>query len=238
MCIKKHPCTVLKQVNLYEKLSSQVQQTITKMPPKRKKVDARVRTLIENGVKKNHRSFFVVVGDRGREQIPNLHYVLLGLPFSLNFFLLLFSSSSSSSLKACSWRKTATCCVTSFAVDDKASKWEDNTECNVFSKSSAVNLLRSDMGEALKQVLGNIDTIQHCYPDIHHSKDHAIWFHSSTNRYSNCIDLVFINQHCPNHCCFFLPTNEFTKCLIFTFAAHQIQSKQQQQQRFTHSLQC
>ena len=59
-----------------EKLSSQVQQTITKMPPKRKKVDARVRTLIENGVKKNHRSFFVVVGDRGREQIPNLHYVL------------------------------------------------------------------------------------------------------------------------------------------------------------------
>ena len=46
------------------------------MPPKRKKVDARVRTLIENGVKQNHRSFFVVVGDRGREQIPNLHYVL------------------------------------------------------------------------------------------------------------------------------------------------------------------
>ena len=46
------------------------------MPPKRKKVDSRVRTLIENGVKQNHRSFFVVVGDRGREQIPNLHYVL------------------------------------------------------------------------------------------------------------------------------------------------------------------
>lgn len=46
------------------------------MPPKRKKVDSRVRTLIENGVKQNHRSFFVIVGDRGREQIPNLHYVL------------------------------------------------------------------------------------------------------------------------------------------------------------------
>ena len=27
-------------------------------------------------MKQNHRSFFVVVGDRGREQIPNLHYVL------------------------------------------------------------------------------------------------------------------------------------------------------------------
>ena len=44
--------------------------------PRRKKVDARIRTLIENGVKGNHRSFFVVVGDRGRDQVPNLHYVL------------------------------------------------------------------------------------------------------------------------------------------------------------------
>lgn len=42
----------------------------------RKKVDNRVRTLIENGVKSNQRSFFVMIGDRGRDQIVNLHYML------------------------------------------------------------------------------------------------------------------------------------------------------------------
>ena len=46
------------------------------MPPRRKKVDSRIRTLIENGVKTHQRSFFVLVGDRGRDQIPNLHYIL------------------------------------------------------------------------------------------------------------------------------------------------------------------
>lgn len=40
----------------------------------RKKVDARVRTLIENGVKLRHRSLFVIVGDGGREQVVNLHH--------------------------------------------------------------------------------------------------------------------------------------------------------------------
>ena len=42
----------------------------------RKKVDARIRTLIENGVALRHRSMFVVVGDAGREQVVNLHYML------------------------------------------------------------------------------------------------------------------------------------------------------------------
>lgn len=42
----------------------------------RKKVDARVRTLIENGVKTGHRSLFVIVGDRGKECVVNLHYML------------------------------------------------------------------------------------------------------------------------------------------------------------------
>ena len=42
----------------------------------RKKVDARIRTLIENGVRLRHRSMFVLVGDRGRDQIVNLHYML------------------------------------------------------------------------------------------------------------------------------------------------------------------
>lgn len=35
----------------------------------RKKVDARVRSLIENGVKANHRSTFVLVGDHGKDQV-------------------------------------------------------------------------------------------------------------------------------------------------------------------------
>ena len=42
----------------------------------RKKVDERVRTLIANGVHTRHRSFFVMVGDHGKEQVANLHYVL------------------------------------------------------------------------------------------------------------------------------------------------------------------
>lgn len=37
----------------------------------RKKVDARVRTLIENGVKANHRSTFVLVGDYGKDQVTH-----------------------------------------------------------------------------------------------------------------------------------------------------------------------
>ncbi|CAH9071184.1 unnamed protein product [Cuscuta epithymum] len=42
----------------------------------RKKVDQRIRTLIENGVKNRHRSIFVIIGDKSRDQIVNLHYML------------------------------------------------------------------------------------------------------------------------------------------------------------------
>lgn len=42
----------------------------------RKKVDSRIRTLVERCVKTGERSLFVVVGDRGREQVVNLHYML------------------------------------------------------------------------------------------------------------------------------------------------------------------
>lgn len=42
----------------------------------RKKVDARLRTLIENGVKNNHRSMLILVGDHGKDQVANLHYML------------------------------------------------------------------------------------------------------------------------------------------------------------------
>jgi N-acetyltransferase 10 len=42
----------------------------------RKKVDGRVRTLLENGVAARTRSLIVIVGDRGKDQVPALHYIL------------------------------------------------------------------------------------------------------------------------------------------------------------------
>lgn len=42
----------------------------------RKRVDDRIRTLIENGIHQRHRSFFVLVGDHGKDQVVNLHYIL------------------------------------------------------------------------------------------------------------------------------------------------------------------
>ena len=45
-------------------------------PLVKKKVDSRIRTLIENGVKSKHRSFIVVVGDHGKDQVMYLHFML------------------------------------------------------------------------------------------------------------------------------------------------------------------
>jgi len=42
----------------------------------RKRVDERVRTLVENGIKTHTRSFFVIVGDRAKDQVVNLHYIM------------------------------------------------------------------------------------------------------------------------------------------------------------------
>lgn len=42
----------------------------------RKKVDSRIRTLVENCVKLRQRALLVVVGDKGRDQVVNLHYML------------------------------------------------------------------------------------------------------------------------------------------------------------------
>lgn len=39
-------------------------------------MDSRIRTLIENGVKLRHRSMFVIIGDKYRNQIVNLHHML------------------------------------------------------------------------------------------------------------------------------------------------------------------
>lgn len=46
----------------------------------RKKVDERLRTLIENGVKSRHRSFVVIVGDRGRDQVRHARALLAPRP--------------------------------------------------------------------------------------------------------------------------------------------------------------
>ena len=43
----------------------------------KKKVDSRVRTLIENGAKSHHRSLFVITGDHSKDKVVNLHYVFL-----------------------------------------------------------------------------------------------------------------------------------------------------------------
>lgn len=39
-------------------------------------MDSRIRTLVENCHKLGHRSMFVIVGDKGRDQVVNLHYML------------------------------------------------------------------------------------------------------------------------------------------------------------------
>ncbi len=41
-----------------------------------RKIDSRVRVLLENGVNLGHRSLVVVVGDAGRDQVPVLHHML------------------------------------------------------------------------------------------------------------------------------------------------------------------
>ncbi|TPX60136.1 hypothetical protein PhCBS80983_g02008 [Powellomyces hirtus] len=42
----------------------------------RKKLDSRIPTIIQNNVQKNKRTFFVLVGDRGRDQVVTLHFLL------------------------------------------------------------------------------------------------------------------------------------------------------------------
>eukprot|EP00301_Raphidiophrys_heterophryoidea_P001079 c10539_g1_i2.p1 GENE.c10539_g1_i2~~c10539_g1_i2.p1 ORF type:complete len:888 (-),score=260.61 c10539_g1_i2:407-3013(-) len=42
----------------------------------KKKVDRRIRQMVESGVKLGHRTMFVIVGDKGKDQVVNLHYML------------------------------------------------------------------------------------------------------------------------------------------------------------------
>ena len=42
----------------------------------RKRVDERIRTLIERGVATGQRSMFVLIGDYGKDQVPNLFHIM------------------------------------------------------------------------------------------------------------------------------------------------------------------
>lgn len=62
----------------------------------RKKIDNRIRVLIENGAKLGHRTLFVVVGDKGRDQVDRCMretVVILKLPFNLHRLLFFITCS-------------------------------------------------------------------------------------------------------------------------------------------------
>lgn len=42
-----------------------------------KKIDSRIRTLIENGVKLNQRTLMIIIGDNGKDQVLSLFYLHL-----------------------------------------------------------------------------------------------------------------------------------------------------------------
>ncbi|KAG0150887.1 hypothetical protein CROQUDRAFT_651719 [Cronartium quercuum f. sp. fusiforme G11] len=48
----------------------------TNSAPTRKRLDPRIQSLIKNAVKTNHRSFFIVLGDKSKDQVVNLHFLL------------------------------------------------------------------------------------------------------------------------------------------------------------------
>ncbi|CCF60285.1 hypothetical protein KAFR_0J02210 [Kazachstania africana CBS 2517] len=50
----------------------------------KKAIDARIPALIRNGVQEKQRSFFVIVGDRARNQLPNLHYLMMSADLKMN----------------------------------------------------------------------------------------------------------------------------------------------------------
>lgn len=49
-----------------------------------KKIDSRIPALIRNGVQSKQRSFFVIIGDKSRNQLPNLHYLMSSADLSMN----------------------------------------------------------------------------------------------------------------------------------------------------------
>lgn len=51
---------------------------------KKKILDARIPALIRNGVQTKQRSFIIMVGDKSRDQIPNLHYLMMNSNLKMN----------------------------------------------------------------------------------------------------------------------------------------------------------
>ncbi|QPG76232.1 killer toxin resistant protein [Brettanomyces nanus] len=51
---------------------------------KKKILDARIPDLIRNGLQTRQRSFIIMVGDKSRDQIPNLHYLMMNTDLKMN----------------------------------------------------------------------------------------------------------------------------------------------------------
>lgn len=50
----------------------------------KKAIDARIPSLIRNGVQEKQRSFFFIVGDKAKNQLPNLHYLMMSADLKMN----------------------------------------------------------------------------------------------------------------------------------------------------------
>lgn len=50
----------------------------------KKAIDSRIPALVRNGVQTRERSFFIVVGDKARNQLPNLHYLMMSADLKMN----------------------------------------------------------------------------------------------------------------------------------------------------------
>lgn len=54
----------------------------------KKAIDSRIPALIRNGVQEKQRSFFIIVGDKARNQLPNLHYLMMSADLKMNKLVL------------------------------------------------------------------------------------------------------------------------------------------------------
>lgn len=50
----------------------------------KKVIDSRIPALIRNGSQQKERSFFIIVGDKARNQIPNLHFLMMSSDIKMN----------------------------------------------------------------------------------------------------------------------------------------------------------
>lgn len=50
----------------------------------KKAIDSRIPALIRNGVQEKQRSFIIIVGDKARNQLPNLHYLMMSADLKMN----------------------------------------------------------------------------------------------------------------------------------------------------------